>query len=341
MDDRRKALTLKKKLDLVDRSTAGLKMRQAAWGSPTAFQCISCHDPSCVAPSDYPLLAEFRRFYGRGLREEQMSPPGPVLAEEGEDAAEDGRKGGWGARSDPDESDSDAELDAMMEALGDDDVERAERVAAVKRKDALVSAARAAGFGVHAPLRHDDDRGVAYLCSLARAVVHVCDATLPLSALIDLHLEDVSSRFPGTAFVCVRPGPVTGPSAVQRLLGTRVAGALVAMRAGVVVASASSLNQFGSGGAGAASSNAVLEASAVASWLANTNVLEATPQPHEWPRVPGASASNAMQARLCGPGEDEEDVEYYDCGRPDCRKTFRHDHVAAGLPAAFVEDAAE
>jgi hypothetical protein len=145
----------------------------------------------------------------------------------------------------------------------------------------------------------------------------------------------VASLHPGTAFA-----RFVAPRAGSPLLaflglhsGSLRGGAVVAIKGGAPVAHAQ-LAQFGSGSSGS------LAESALGDWLQHANVLERSPQPHEWDEY-APSTSSASRLGLLGSQKADEEEEFYDCGKAGCRKAFRHDHMTAGLPAAFVAQSGE
>lgn len=111
VQDRRKALSLRRRLENVDRSTARIKAREMAWRKGAAHLC-PCADPSCGPFGDYPLLAALRgpeQEVAADDGEGGGSAGGFVEGVGGEDIRE--RRGG---DSSAEEDDSDAELEAML-----------------------------------------------------------------------------------------------------------------------------------------------------------------------------------------------------------------------------------
>ena len=105
----------------------------------------------------------------------------------------------------------------------------------------------------------------------------------------------------------------------------------MALRAGVPTSHAENLAQFSTSGGS-------LATGAFEGWLAMTGALERRPQPEEWETMNEGSSIGSRS--LGGDGGEEED--FYDCGKPGCRRSFRHDHVeSAGVPLAFVAAGAD
>lgn len=151
----------------------------------------------------------------------------------------------------------------------------------------------------------------------------------------------MASEHAGTAFVrFVAPRP---SSDLLNFLGLHsgsiAGGALAAVKSGTSVAFAK-LTQFGSNSSSSGSGGGSLVESALNEWLQHAGVLERQPQPHEWLEGDDGALGQSRLGLLGGASKDDDD-EYYDCGRPGCRKSFRHDHVTAGLPAAFVAQSGE
>ena len=178
----------------------------------------------------------------------------------------------------------------------------------------------------------DEVEALPFLTTTARAVVHLCDPALPLSADVELHLETLTARFPGTAFVRIVPsrafaavagGPAATVAPLRRFLGVRRLGALVALRGGAAVAAAENLAAFAEGGR--------VVARKVDAWLARTGVLSSEAA------ASGGSGDAAGGATAAALRDEAGEAEFYDCGRAGCQKTFRHEHVSSALPVSFFK----
>ena len=215
-------------------------MKATSIHTPPPLNCDSCGRPRRAG--DFPLLAEAR---AAGMAEEELLllqeewglvPSGRDENEnenedEDEDEDEDGTTTGGGANygrngsgagrllynyeeddrggggdddDDDDDDDSDAEWDAML-----DDPELTFLQPAARKLPAL-----------------SDAEAVPFLSAAPLAVAHACDPSLRLSARVELHLEALAGRFPGTAFVRVAVPTAattagTTGSPLQRLLGLK------------------------------------------------------------------------------------------------------------------------
>ena len=219
-------------------------------------------------------------------------------------------------------SDDEEELDLMMDGFDDAAADpELQRIQARQAEDLAeaqgrLSIAQRHGFGVHRRLAHDPRSAAAVLRDAPRLICHFTDDTAMLCARIDLHLERTAPRYPGTRFVWI---PARDPSAEALAPGFGLrpaAWGLVAMRDGAVVASAEARDQF--------SRTDMLDSDALDEWLSLSGAL--------WSDLPSleylAAASRGMSmdpAEGLGLPEEEEE-DYYDCGRDGCKKAFFHEH---------------
>ena len=174
------------------------------------------------------------------------------------------------------------------------------------------------------------------------SVVHLYDAYSPLSVSLDLCLEDMASRYPGTKFL-------RGLGVMSLLFAEGDGGdqkwkkgdlpMVVALKEGRVVAFSSGLRDFYN--AGGDQHNERVEPRAVEQWLEHAGVLFDTPpqmdavcriRPEEEMLLENLMKLN-MQGGLINAEaptrsrvEDMEE-QRYDCGVNGCNKSFFHEHV--------------
>jgi hypothetical protein len=260
--------------------------------------CCPCQNKSCVN-GDYALLLSLRS------EEEKHSTENESFAEESNPSPKSGE-----------DVNSDDELDDLLDEFENDEQMQAlnsERMALIRRQQEQVEIAKAHGFGVHRPFPHDDNAAAQFIASLPRAVIHVCDENSRMCALVDLYLESKAPKYPGTAFLRISPG---ASSPLALFLNISSSSGLIAMASGNKVASTKDHSQFGNGD--------FIDRRQVDLWFDRAGVLESSPQPQEWTSMKWPVGKEVF---------DEE--EYYACGHPGCKKTFRHDHVSTMLPAEY------
>lgn len=305
LDDRRKALSMRQKLEAVDRSTEKIKLLASIYSDV----CCLCHDPKCGS-DEYPLLAELRGRISQPANQEC------AVADWCEQIHINSSKNASENEAELDQSDdSDAELDAL---LGDGFTSsfEIERLEEMNRFLSLQQQAQAHGFGKHRLFPHEDIT-IAFLKKCPRVVCHVVDESSRLCARIDLHLEQIAPLFLGTAFLRVRRFANDSLLAFLRVRGS----SLVVVSAGVPTACCQNLTQFGD--------DENLARDSLDSWLRNTGILVSQPQPHEWAEISFRD----------GEAEECDGIEYFDCGRSGCRRTYQHDHISHGLPSAYISSA--
>lgn len=218
--------------------------------------------------------------------------------------------------------------------------------------------ARYHGYGVHRQMspsrifasvgwcnqRHSHDRRP----PPQGAVIHLYDPNLLLSVSLDLCLEEMSCRYPGTKFVRGH-GKTTIPFSTNKGGGgvgssddgwTRAdLPILLALRDGEIITWSSGLRDFRCAGGGEDS----VESDAVERWLdrAGSLILD-LPNPDELCGIRPEEDALLMNMRQLnglgrrneisvGDGQDDYDHGYehnrYDCGLVGCNKTFVHEHV--------------
>ncbi|KAL3792702.1 hypothetical protein ACHAW5_005807 [Stephanodiscus triporus] len=327
--------------------------------------CRCCYDPNGDG-GEYDLLTRAREDGTRGRR----VVVGRVGAGSDEDEDEEKRRRDGTEDSDDSDSDSDdGEFDYLLDeddgptndALYDDDGPMARRRAELVDVVRRLEAARCHGYGVHrqmSPSRvfaaaghrrlrllggRDDDvrpppRG---------SVLHLFDPNSTLSASLDLCLEDLARRHPGTKFVRGH-----GVASIAHASASVAAGGggcsdddgwrradlpmLLALRDGAIVAWSSGLRDFRDGdGTG-------VETDAVERWLDRAGALISDPPPHpdelcgirpeEDALLDGMRRLNGIGRRGGGTKaeEDSDDGMHddrYPCGVAGCDKSFYHEHV--------------
>jgi hypothetical protein len=208
--------------------------------------------------------------------------------------------------------DSDAELDEMLEGIIDEDSSETE----LKQKIKLLELAASNGLAVHRVLPHSD-AAVVFIEKFQRVVCHVYDESSIFSASTDLFLEQLAPRFLGTAFCRVR---YSISSEANKVLRQTKKGNIAVCRGGSAVATAQVV-EFGD------SQTGYIDKYRLQKWLEKTGVLSESPDLHE--RSIPADKYVEVDA-------DGSEIDYFDCGLSGCKKTFRHDHIARGLPIDLV-----
>lgn len=159
------------------------------------------------------------------------------------------------------------------------------------------------------------------------AVLHLYDPFSPLSVSLDLYLENIASRYPGTKFV--RGIGVASIVFVDDIGKTDkwkggVFPMLLALKSGQVVTSSSGLRDFSYG-------QNDIEPRLVEQWLERAGVLIDTPPPTEAVCAIRPEEDMLMEnmRHLRGLGQigESDEAERYDCGVPLCNKSFYHEHV--------------
>mmetsp|Transcript_39892 Transcript_39892/g.65890 ORF Transcript_39892/g.65890 Transcript_39892/m.65890 type:complete len:307 (-) Transcript_39892:3-923(-) len=207
------------------------------------------------------------------------------------------------------------------------------------RFSSAAAAARAAGRGA---LREVSQKEI---CSIIgkdpNVVVHAYDPESSLCARIDLHLESIARSFLGTKFIKVKIDVGYGFSekyAVHRL------GALLTFKDARNTAKTTTLEQFGS--------RNFLDEESLSHWLNESGCLfeacagDNTQNGEQCGEIVVENAllksfdkTNSSRKSTIGIGhcniEDhgDEEIEYYACDMPGCKKNFFHKHVHLGTDA--------
>ena len=296
--------------------------------------CRCCYDPN-EDGGEYELLAEARRERANARSDEKNE-----LDSETKDPV--------GSASDSESSDD--EFDYLLDedlpgAQSEyDNIRRAELESLAKR----VEVANYHGYGVHRQLHPKRAlTSVGYGLYQKRdtfrprgAVLHLFDAYSPLSASLDLCLEDLASKHPGTKFVrSIGVSTLTYAEGADSPADWRRGDlpVLLALREGRVVAWSSGLHDFECG-------RSEVDARAVELWLESAGVMltDVPPQDllcrirpeeemllesmrHE--RSKGRGFGGMMSQLGLDKEMDIEEDEYYDCGVKGCCKQFYHEHV--------------
>lgn len=241
-------------------------------------------------------------------------------------------------------SDSDDEFDYLL----DEDISnsseidmQAQRRAELEAKAEQYQILRQYGYGVHRqihPSRVLASAGFGGSCEdgvVPRgAVVHLYDAYSPLSVSLDLCLEGMASRYPGTKFVRglgkASLLSVNDDDTSHRWKNGHLP-MLLALKEGAVVSFSSGLRDFNNAGQ--------VESGAVEQWLGIAGVLSDTPPPmgavcrvrsEEELRLD--NVINLHGGLSCdGMASTDKDAEIvndrYNCGVDGCNKSFFHQHV--------------
>ena len=281
------------------------------------------------------MLAEARRERGYG-----------VNIVEGEEADgnnhDDESNKSSGGSSEDDEFDYLLDEDVPGNSSGYDDLQ-AQRRAELENLARHAEVARFHGYGVHrqmhpqrafAAVGYGADQVRDRICPRG-AVLHLYDAFSPLSVSLDLCLEGMANRYPGTKFV--RSVGITsllyvedGGNAEWKRGNLPM---LLALRDGKVVGWSSGLRDFYRDG------SVEVEFKVVEQWLDNVNVLQnnAPPMDTLCKIRPEEEALLENMRKLNGLGQNggmgrpnrQEDIEdeRYDCGISGCNKSFYHEHV--------------
>lgn len=347
--------------------------------------CRCCYDPNGDG-GEYELLARARgdRDVGAaadGRRDEDGDARRAVFGaedDEGEDHRAEKRRDETDSTDDTDDDDDDSEFDYLLDeeedgpadggGRGDADDARggpmARRRAELEDSARRREAARCHGYGVHrqmAPARAFAAAGYRGVLSSRRddarppprgSVLHLYDPGSLLSASLDLCLEGVSSRHPGTKFVRGH-GIASIPHAAAAGGGGGGGGddgwrradlpILLALRDGEVVAWSSGLRDFRDDDGGGAGGGVISDA--VENWLDMAGALiDEVPHPDllcgirpeeealldDMRRLIGTNAVGRGRTTRVGGDDDEDDHRdhhRYDCGVAGCDKSFYHEHV--------------
>ena len=181
------------------------------------------------------------------------------------------------------------------------------------------------------------------------AVLHLYDPFSPLSVSLDLCLEGMASRYPGTKFVrgigissmlYAEDGNAGNANSFSQDWKKGDLPMLLALKEGRVVVWSSGLREFYNSGD---KHDANVEPRAVEQWLDHAGVLIDTPPPTEeicrirpeevmllenMMKLNGMGGSGGIGARAEMGGKNEEDLEdHYECGVDGCSKSFYHEHV--------------
>ena len=292
--------------------------------------CRCCYDPNGDG-GEYELLAAAKK---------ERSERNDVVGEVYETNAPE-MKNHVTTNSDSDNSDSDDEFDYLLdeeiETASEHDLQ-AQRRAELENMARQYEVLRYHGYGVHRQMHPQRIfRSVGY-GSVEKdgyippgAVIHLYDAFSPLSVSLDLCLEDIAGKYPGTKFVRgIGVSSVVFAKECNDNSKWREGNfpMLLALKTGQVVAFSSMLRDFCSSG-----QNEV-EPRMVEQWLEYAGVLIDSPPPIEVicrirPEEDMLMENMQRLNRLGRTDElgDMEKEERYDCGVDGCIKSFFHEHV--------------
>mmetsp|Transcript_24389 Transcript_24389/g.31850 ORF Transcript_24389/g.31850 Transcript_24389/m.31850 type:complete len:342 (+) Transcript_24389:245-1270(+) len=151
-------------------------------------------------------------------------------------------------------------------------------------------------------------------------VCHAYDANMTLSARIDLHLEQLALKYIGTRFI--RTKIILGIGFAEKY-SIQQPGHLLCFKDGTLVASTSSLKEFGN--------EETLATDGIDRWLLRTSCLSL--EKVHWnanvvsSKFLGGPETQNKQKNDFSDGEDVDSEEFYDCGLKGCQKRFFHQHV--------------
>ena len=292
--------------------------------------CRCSYDPN-IDGGDYELLAAAKR------EKSERNDAGDGVHDS--NATEMKDEGATNRESD--DSDSDDEFDYLL----DEEIEtapenglQAQRRAELENMARQYEVLRYHGYGVHRQMHPQRVvRSVGY-GSVEKdgyvppgAVIHLYDPFSSLSVSLDLCLEDMAGKYPGTKFVRgIGVSSIVFAKDCNDNSKWREGNfpMLLALKHGQVVAFSSLLRDFSSSG-----QNEV-EPRMVEQWLEYAGVLIDSPPPIEAVcRIrPEEDMLMENMQRLNGLGrsselDDIDKQERYDCGVDGCIKTFFHEHV--------------
>ncbi len=303
--------------------------------------CRCCYDPNADG-GEYDLLAAAREELMASLNEGGGD-------EEDEDAIDEHtsnkRNYSHDNNHEEDDDNDDSSDDSEFDYLLDDDIPGISSEYEAERRSEFETLAQRTellhhhGYGVHRQMHPQRlfsaaGYGTDTMRDVVRpkgSVIHLFDAYSPRSVALDLFLERIASKYPGTKFVrgigvaSIVFADSNGDDAWKK----GEVPMLLALREGKVVAWNASLNDF-------FSSSADLETRVVEQWLDRAGVLIDTPpsideicriRPEET-----ALLENMMKLNRLGDGGLEEE-ERYDCGVAGCCKSFHHEHVGVKTEA--------
>jgi hypothetical protein len=160
-------------------------------------------------------------------------------------------------------------------------------------------------------------------------VCHLYHPESDLCAALDLSLERLAARHPGTRWV--RGERRACGEVLTRLrleVPEDVDALLLLFRDGCLVDYTRGVARFGRG-------DEVYE-DVLEQWLGHAHVLESQAPPVKHARELYGHGAGEQGGRPAEEGEEE----YYDCGKDGCRRTFYHTHVGVGdVPNDFVKGA--
>mmetsp|Transcript_22334 Transcript_22334/g.32981 ORF Transcript_22334/g.32981 Transcript_22334/m.32981 type:complete len:377 (+) Transcript_22334:51-1181(+) len=230
-----------------------------------------------------------------------------------------------------DDDDSDDEFDYLLDEdlPNENDLEerrRAELEFSMLRQETAIFH----GFGVHRQMHPNRVLKAAGLGSKARhppaaAVLHLLDPDSMKSATLDLILEDLAKAYKGTKFL--RSGGRSTLLLDADLASTSLPNikpdddmpCLVCIHGGDVISICPRLE-------GLTEENRALPA-AVRHWLDRSHVLiENTPAFDELCHIRPEEDALLDHMRVA----KEPEIERFDCGVPNCNKTFSHEHIGIG-----------
>ena len=330
--------------------------------------CRCCYDPNGDG-GEYELLTKAKQARADAAADTNYHAlDNPIEEDEKEFRTSD---------DDDNSSDSDDEFDYLLDevaspagdaasSLGDYAHLQSLRRAELEQQAEHLEVARQHGYGVHRQM-HAQRCFAAVGCGVAPsqdrflprcACLHLYDAHSPLSVSLDLCLEDMAARYPGTKFArglgtaCLLfandgGSGIESDRAEWKKKGNGCLPMILALREGRVVSHSSGLRDLQYAGE--------VEPRAVEQWLDRAGVLLTTPPPRDLlckipPEVemlvqsmrkmsgPGSRSNDGggfggmmnLMKGASGQKQGQEDIEEedrYDCGVSGCSKSFYHEHV--------------
>jgi hypothetical protein len=319
--------------------------------------CRCCYDPNTDG-GDYELLAEAKHHeYLRANHNDsdEHLEEDAIYEQDDTERYESTNKLSNNIRDDDNDDENGSSDDSEFDYLLDEDIPgsttqydmQGQRRAELETLARQIEILRHHGYGVHRQMHpqrlfSSAGYGTDTMRDVVRpqgSVVHLFDAYSQKSVALDLYLEKIACKYPGTKFV----RGLGVASVLYAHDGGSDDGAwkrgelpmLLALREGKVVAWNAGLNDFFDSGGG--NSYANLDSRSVEQWLDRAGVLVDTPPSiEEICRIrPEETAllENMMKLNTLGDDRGYEEEERYDCGVAGCNKSFQHEHVGVKTDA--------
>ncbi|KAL3803146.1 hypothetical protein HJC23_003421 [Cyclotella cryptica] len=297
--------------------------------------CRCCYEPNGDG-GEYELLAAARKE--REIDGKQLTDDSQHVGDHEVHEQENAKSA---SKNESDNSDSDDEFDYLL----DEEIEttshehdlQATRRAELENIARHYEVLRYHGFGVHRQMHPQRVFSYVGYCNTdkdryvpAGAVLHLYDAFSPRSVSLDLCLEDMARRYPGTKFV--RALGITSILFAEDCDDSHKwkngdLPMLLALKGGKVVAFSSGLCDFSYSG-----QEEQVEPRVVEQWLDYAGVLIDNPPPMEAVcRIrPEEEMLLENMRQLQGLDHIHDEAEHqtrYDCGVDGCNKTFYHEHI--------------